>query len=235
MLTFDFGQNNFTWRVNFRFNFLSNEDISNIIKKTLPLAKDFGINFIEDKTEENNLRSIQISDKRDKQSEPTKLIRVFNKGIAAGAGPGISYDEWSRIRSNLCLNILKDIDSMHISLIDALDAQFFMSIPAAKIAPDIYGSLFNQSSPMKSFCPFKDPKLLDLAIMLKDDIYRLYLGIDPEYKINEAPFVRFTIAFPLLEMPTDGDMEQVILNHITKVDSWIVDVVKSIILPLLKD
>lgn len=235
MRNLDFGHNHYTWKVNFRFDFLSNEDIRNIIKKALPISKSFGIKFIEDKTEEDDSRSIQISDKKEKNSDATKIIRVFNQGIMCAAGPDIDYKEWSSIRSDLCLNILKGIDAIDLSLIDALDAQFYINVPTDKITSDIFTSLFNQSTSIKSSCPFDDPTLLDLAIMLKDGKYRLYLGIDTEHKIKESSFTRFVVAFPLLEVPTDGDFEQIISDHISKVDSWGADVARAVILPLLKE
>lgn len=235
MRNLDFGQNQYTWKVNFRFSFLSNDDISNIIKNALPVSKKFGLQFIEDKTDEDESRSIQISDKKEKKSDATKLIRVFNQGIMCAAGPNIDYNEWARIRSDLCLNILKGIDSIDLSLIGALDAQFLINVPIDKITSDIFGSLFSHSSSIKLSCPFDDPTLLDFAIMLKDDIYKFYLGVDTEHKIKESPYIRFIIAFPLMEVPTDGEFEQIILNHLSKVDTWGIDVAKSVIRPLLKD
>ncbi|HIJ79473.1 MAG: hypothetical protein OEY01_11480 [Desulfobulbaceae bacterium] len=230
----NFDQNHFIWRLNFRFDFWNEEDINRIIRKILLVTKEFDINYIEQQKDEKEVGNVVfISNKKEARDDNTKSIRLFSQGFVCAVGPAVSYEEWKKIRSAICLAVLEHGNVDEASLVRAIDAQLIINIPNDKIEGNIFTNIFKNTSTIANSCPFENPTLLDFHVMLKDGLYKSYIGLDSEFEINDNPYHKFLIAFPIQDFPVDVNLKDSILEHFAKVDEWGKNIAKSIILPIL--
>jgi hypothetical protein len=215
----------------------SEQALKELAMAILPSCKTFGMPYINEKSEdkdEDKVYSLEISDKKDRADEATRVVNVFRKGFICWARRMGSYDDWCALRSKIVLDILEKGNIDDVGLIGAIDAHISVNVPDEKIVDDWHERLLGRVSPIISAIPIKDPSLLDLGLTLKEGMYRFHFFVDSELRVDRKQYIAFSFVFPVLEMPTSGELKSIIEAHFEKVDSWGPETARTLVSPLLR-